>query len=498
MQWYGDAAPQGRGRRQEGALLAEILTPDLCVIGAGLGGLTATAEARALGGSVVLIERDRMGGDYLNTGAIPSRALAAAAAHAHAVRSGVPFGIAADEPRIHARKVHDAVEQVIAGLAPHQAVARIEALGATVIKADARFLDHRTVAAGDVSVRARRFIIATGARSVVPSIPGLESVPYFTSETIFDNSRKLTHLVVIGGSATGLEIAQAYGRLGTAVTVVDPSVPLANSDPELVAVVLERMGAEGVSIRQGTEVVQIQPRSQGIGIIIRTGDRDEMLDASHILIANGKAPNLDGLDLDKAGIRRSSEDSLRLELSPTLRTSNRRVYAVGGVTGADQRARLAVHHARAVVRSALLGLPVRADASRVPTVVFTDPEIAEVGMTEPEARKTLGEGYAVLRTSFADNDRAKATQQGYGLIKLIVDRRGRILGAGTVGDRAGELIALLSLAISKRMSVADLGSFPVPHTTLSESIGRLAEAQLRDRPVGPVMERLVSLVRLLP
>ena len=498
MQWYGDAAPQGRGRRQEGALLAEILTPDLCVIGAGLGGLTAATEARALGGSVVLIERDRMGGDYLNTGAVPARALAAAAAHAHAVRSGVPFGIAADEPRIHARKVHDAVEQVIEGLAPHEAAARVEALGATVIKADARFLDDRTVVAGDVSVRARRFVIATGARSVVPPIPGLESVPYFTSETIFDNSRKLTHLVVIGGGATGLEIAQSYGRLGTAVTVVDPSVPLATSDPELVAVALERMGAEGVSIRPGTEVVQIQPRSQGIGIIIRTGDREEMLDASHILIANGKAPNLDGLDLDKAGIRRSSGDPLRLELNQALRTSNRRVYAVGDAAGIDQRNDLAAHHARVVVRSALLGLPVRADADRVPTVVFTDPEIAEVGMVEPEARKRLGVGYTVLRTSLADNDRAKATQQGYGLIKLIVNGKGRILGAGIVGDRAGELIALFSLAISKRMSVGDLGSFPVPHTTLSESIGRLAGEYSRQSPIGPVMWRVVSLVRLLP
>lgn len=498
MQWYGDAAPKGRGRRQEGALLAEILTPDLCVIGAGLGGLTAATEARALGGSVVLIERDRMGGDYLNTGAVPSRALAAAAAHAHAVRSGVPFGIAADEPRIHARKVHDAVEQVIAGIAPHEAAARIEALGATVIKADARFLDHRTVAAGDVSIRARRFIIATGSRSVVPPIPGLESVPYFTSETIFDNSRKLTHLVVIGGGATGLEIAQSYGRLGTAVTVVDPSVPLAASDPELVAVALERMGAEGVSIRPGTEVVQIQPRSQGIGIIIRTGDREEMLDASHILIANGKAPNLDSLDLDKAGVRRTGGDPQRLELNPALRTSNRRVYVVGGAAGIDTRAQLAAHHARAVVRSALLGLPVRADASEVPTVVFTDPEIAEVGLREPEARERFGDGYAVLRTSFADNDRARATQQGYGLIKLLISRQGRILGAGVVGDRAGELIALFSLAISRRMSVGDLGSFPVPNTTLSESIGRLAGEHLQDRPVGPVMERLVSLVRLLP
>src|SRR5688572_3651401 len=188
------------------AILAEILTPDLCVIGAGHGGLTAVAEARALGASAVLIERDKMGGDYLNTGAVPSAALAAAAAQAAAIRTAAAMGIAADEPRINARKVHDYVEQVIAGLAPRDAEARIEAMGAQVLKGEARFIDARTVAVGgETRIRARRFVIATGARSVVPSIPGLDSVPYFTSETIFDNTRKLTHLVVIGGGTTGLE-----------------------------------------------------------------------------------------------------------------------------------------------------------------------------------------------------------------------------------------------------------------------------------------------------
>lgn len=491
-------APKEWERRHEGGLLAEILTPDLCVIGAGLGGLTAVTQARAMGGSVVLIERDKLGGDYLNTGTIPSRALAAAAAHAHAVRTGVPFGIAADEPRIHTRKVHDAVQQVIAAVAPQESVERIEALGATVIKAEAKFLDRRTVVAGDTQIRARRFILATGARSVVPTIPGLESVPFFTSETIYDNTRKLTHLVVIGGEATGLEVAQSYARLGSQVTVIAAGAPLPACDPELASVALERSRVEGVDIRENTEVVQIQSRSQGIGVLVRSNGRDEALDASHILVADGRVPNLESLDLEKAGVGHSKVDPRRLEVSQGLRTTNRRVYAIGDAAGGEQRAHIAAYHARLAVRSALLGVPVRAETAHVPAIAFTDPEIAEVGLTEPEARRRLGERFRVLRASFADNDRARATRQAYGVIKVIVGASGRILGAGIVGDRAGELIALFSLAISRKLTMRDLAVFPVPHATLAESLGQLTADYFRGGPADRLMERMVALVRLLP
>jgi pyruvate/2-oxoglutarate dehydrogenase complex dihydrolipoamide dehydrogenase (E3) component len=390
------------------------------------------------------------------------------------------------------------VEQVVAGIAPHGSTARIEALGATVIRAEARFLDRNTVAAGDFQIRARRFILATGARSVVPGIPGLDSVPFFTSETIFDNTRKLTHLVVIGGGATGLEVAQSYARLGSEVTVIASAAPLPVSDPELVSVALERMRTEGVEIRENTEVTTIQPRSQGIGVLVRSNERDELLDASHILVADGRVPNLEGLDLEKAGIVRSKSDPLRLEVSAGLRTTNRRVYAIGAAAAGEPRAHLAAYHARLAVRGALLGLPTRAETTQIPAVAFTDPEIAEVGLAEPEARRRLGEGFRVLRASFADNDRAKATRQAYGVIKLVVGRNGRILGAGIVGDRAGELITLFSLAISRKLTMRDLAESPVPHATLAESIGQLAADYFHDSPTDALVERMVALVRLLP
>lgn len=478
--------------------MAETITADLCVIGAGLGGLTAVAEARALGASVVLIERDKMGGDYLNTGAVPSAALAAAAAHAAAIRSGSAFGVAADEPRISSRKVHDFVEQVIAGLAPRDAVARVEALGAQVLKGEGKFTDARTVTVGETEVRARRFVIATGARSAVPAIQGLDSVPYFTSETIFDNTRKLTHLLIVGGGNFGLEIAQSMRRLGAQVTLVDGKVPLAEIDPELAAIALERIREEGVDIRSETTVASIQARTQGIGVAVRSGEREETLDVSHVLVAQERVPNLEALDLDKAGIKRTTGDDRHLALTAGMKTTNRRVYAIGDAAGAGRSAQLAAWQARLVVRDAILGMPIRVEASAVPRVVSTDPEIAEVGMSEAEARAKLGDKFSVLRGGFAENDRARATRSAYGMAKIIVGRDGTLLGAGVVGDRAGELIALFSYAMAHKMPAASLAGFVAPHPSLAAIAGALGAEYSRLKGVNPLLQRLAALVRMLP
>ncbi|MHB1103820.1 MAG: dihydrolipoyl dehydrogenase family protein [Devosia sp.] len=478
--------------------MAEILTPDLCVIGAGAGGLAVAAAARAYGASVVLVERGKMGGDSLNTASVPSKAMVAAGYHAHAMRSGAAFGIAADEPRINSRKLHDHVQQVIASLAPDDSTARFEALGAEIVKAEAKFTDPRTLGAGETLIRARRFVIATGSRPLRPEIPGLPSVPYFTTETIFDNTRKLTHLVIIGAGPVGLELAQAYTRLGTQVSVVEPRRPLPESDPELAEIALRRMREEGVDIRADTEVTLIQARSQGIGVIIKSGEREEMLDASHILVAVGRAPNLDSLDLDKARIRRSPLDAARLEIGPGLKTTNRRVYAIGDAAGGRQSAHLADYQAQIVVRNALFGLPPRQKLERIPSVIYTDPEIAEVGLTEAEARERHKDAFLVTRWSFAQNDRARALNQSFGVAKLVTDKGGRILGAGIAGAAAGELVALFSFAIANRLSARHLAGFVAPYPTLSDIARRLGlEVQRRQAP-NPVLARLMALNRLLP
>lgn len=478
--------------------MAEILTPDLCVIGAGAGGLAVAEAARAYGASVVLVERGRMGGENLNTASVPSKVLVAAGYHAHAIRGGAPFGIAADEPRINSRKLHDHIQQMIAAIAPDESAARLEALGAEIVNAEGRFIDPRTLSAGDKLIRARRFVIATGSRSLLPQIPGLAGVPYFTTETIFDNTRKLTHLVIIGAGSVGLELAQAYRRLGAQVSVIEPGRPLPDSDPELADIALRRMREEGVDIRADTEVVQIQARSQGIGVVVRSGEREQLLDASHILVAIGRAPNLDGLDLDKARIKRSSLDPARLEIGPGLRTTNRRIYAVGDVAGGRETAAVAGHQARIVVRNALFGLPLRRRDELVPNVTFTDPEIAEVGLTEGAARERLKTDFNVTRWSFAQNERARTLGQGFGVAKLITGRGGRILGAGIAGAAAGELIALFSFAIANRLSARHLAAFVAPYPTLSDIAHRLGIEAERRQAVNPLLLRLIALNRLLP
>ncbi len=485
-----------RGALVERARLADILTPDLCVIGAGSGGLAVAEAARAYGASVVLVEKARLGGNALNTGAIPAKALVAAAAHAQALRDGAAFGIAADEPRINFRKVHDHVEQVIAALAPHDAAGRLAALGVEIVRGAARFINRRAIAVGDTEIRARRFVIATGARLPVPSIPGLDAVPYFTSETILDNTRKLTHLVVIGGGPVAIELAQAYARLGTEVTVVENGPMLAGFDPELADIALQRVAEEGVSLRPHATVTAIQARSMGIGVAVQNGEADQLLDASHILVAAERMPNLTGLDLDKAGIRMSKADPRLLQLSAGLRTTNARVYAVGDAAG-GQTVQAAVRQADAVVRSVLLGGMAKPDALRVPRVVSTDPELAEIGLNEGLARTRHGVGFRVTRWSYADNDRARAARATYGLAKLLTDRSGKILGAGVVGPGASELVSLFSLAIAGGLRADRLAELVAPYPSYAEIVVRLGEEFRRGETSKPFIRQWISLNKLL-
>jgi len=476
--------------------LADILTPDLCVIGAGSGGLAVAEVARAYGASVVLVEKARLGGNALSTGAIPAKALVAAAAHAQAVREGGAFGIAADDPRVNFRRVHDHVEQVINALAPQHAAARLGALGVEVVEGTARFINRRAVTAGDTEIRARRFVIATGARLPVPSIPGLDAVPYFTSETILDNTRKLTHLVVIGGGPLGLELAQAYARLGSQVTLAENGPMLPGYDPELAAIALKRIAEEGVSLWPHAAVTAIQPRSMGIGVVVQNGESEQLLDASHILIAAERMPNLAGLDLDKAGIRMSKADPRLLQLSPALKTTNARVYAVGDAAG-GQSVQAAVQQAHAVVRSVLLGIMAKPDPLRVPRVVSTDPELAEIGLNESSARTRHGIGFRVTRWSYADNDRARAARETYGLAKLITDRSGRILGAGVVGPGAAELVSLFSLAMASGLGANKLAELVAPYPSFAEIAVRLGEEFRRGEAAKPLLRQWISLNKLL-
>ena len=461
---------------------------DICVIGAGSGGLSVAAGAVQMGARVVLIEAGEMGGDCLNAGCVPSKALIAAAKAAEAQRRGFR-GVAGHEPRVDFGAVKDHVAAVIAQIAPVDSQERFEGLGCTVIRAFARFTGPREVEAGGHSVRARRFVIATGSRPFVPPIPGVETTPYLTNETIFALRERPRHLIVIGGGPIGVEMAQAHRRLGSEVTVIEGARVLGREDPELAAVVIEALRAEGIAFIEGQPVVRLAGSEGAVEVTLGDGTR---IGGSHILMAVGRKVALDGMNLQAAGIAHTPRG---ITVDARLRSSNRRVFAVGDAAGGPQFTHVAGWHAGIVVRQAVLGLPAKADPRAVPRAIYTDPELAQVGLTEAEARAAHGAGLTVVRAEFAHNDRAQAEGKGKGLIKVMVVK-GRPVGAGIVGPQAGELIGPWALALSARLKMSAIAGMVAPYPTLGEVSKRAASAYFTPRLFdNPTLKRIVRLVQ---
>jgi pyruvate/2-oxoglutarate dehydrogenase complex dihydrolipoamide dehydrogenase (E3) component len=463
------------------------LTPDLCVIGAGSAGLSVAAGAVQMGASVVLIEAHRMGGDCLNYGCVPSKSLIAAAAAAEAMRCGERFGIRPAAPEVDFQAVHGHVHGVIAGIAPHDSVERFEGLGVRVIRERARFTGPGELVAGGQIVRARRFVIATGSRPAVPSVPGLADLPHLTNETVFELTERPQHLLVMGGGPIGCELAQAFRRLGSEATLVDLGPILPKDDPELVAVVRQRLVAEGVILHERVRVVAVEP---GPALVIEADGARQRLEGSHLLVATGRRPNVEDLGLDAAGI---ACDHKGIKTDKRLRTTNARVFAIGDAAGGLQFTHVASYHAGVVIKNALFRLPARATTAAIPWVTYTDPELAAVGLSEAEARDQ-GLAHEVLRWPFAENDRARAERATKGLIKVVASRRGKVLGATIVGAHAGELILPWVLALERRLPLSAMAGVVAPYPTLSEVSKRAAGSFFTPRLFS---ERTRWLVRLL-
>ncbi|MCB1381799.1 MAG: FAD-dependent oxidoreductase [Notoacmeibacter sp.] len=472
--------------------MSDVLTPDICVIGGGSGGLTVAAAAAAFGVEVVLVEKGKMGGDCLNYGCVPSKALIAAAKQAETLRHGAAFGIEDAEPKVNFSAVNRHVHEVIAAIAPNDSVERFTALGVRVIQAAARFVDKRTVEAGGQTIRARRFVIATGSSPFVPPIPGLDTVSYLTNETLFDQTRKPGHLIVIGGGPIGMEMAQAHRRLGCEVTVIEAMKALGKDDPELAAVVLRRMRAEGVTIHEGAKVTSVEPRGKtGVRVHVETEAGSEALDGTHLLVAVGRQVNTGGLGLDAAGI---VHDRRGIKVGADLRTANRRVYAIGDVAGGLQFTHVAGYHASTILRPLLFRLPARVNEAIIPWATYTDPELAHVGLAEEAARKAHG-SIRVLRWPYSENDRAVAGRKTEGLIKMVTDAKGHILGVSIAGANAGEMINLWALALSKKMTVRDAAGFIAPYPTMSEIGKRAAVSYYGDTTRSPWVRSLIGFLR---
>ncbi|MFC4238009.1 dihydrolipoyl dehydrogenase family protein [Thalassospira xianhensis] len=451
----------------------EVIKTDICVIGAGSGGLSVAAGAVQMGAKVVLIEKGKMGGDCLNTGCVPSKALLAASHAASNARAASQFGVTTGPVSTNFAHAMDHVRSVIADIAPHDSVERFEKLGCTVIQAEARFTGPEEVIADGKRVQAKRFVIATGSHASVPPIDGIADVPFFTNETIFENRTCPDHLIIIGGGPIGLEMAQAHRELGAKVTVIEMFTILPKDDPDLVAVIRDELEAAGISLYEKVKTQRIETHNGQIRVMIERDGTEITIEGSHLLVATGRKPTVDNLGLDEAAVTYSPRG---IEVDNRLRTSNRKIFAIGDVTGGLQFTHMAGYDAGIVIRNALFRLPAKIDHSAVPWVTYTSPELAQVGLSETSACEKFGDAIRVVTWTYAENDRARAEARTKGFIKVVTTPKGKILGAGIVGHQAGELIGLWSLAISKKMKIGAIAGMIAPYPTLGELSKRVAGA----------------------
>ncbi len=445
----------------------KYIKADLLVVGAGSGGLSVAAGGSQMGAKVVLLERGEMGGDCLNYGCVPSKALIASAARAHQMRTADAFGIKAVTPDVDYAAVKRRVAEVIATIAPHDSQSRFEGLGVTVIREEGRFVAANRMVAGDTEIEARRIVLATGSRPVVPAIPGLEDVPFLTNETLFDLQEKPEHLIIIGGGAIGLEMAQAHIRLGCRVTVLEAGGVLAREDRDAANLVAETLRSEGVDLQEYTSALRIGGGAGALWVETNTAHR---IEGTHLLIAAGRQPNIESLDLPQAGIEFTKSG---ISIDDGLRTSNRKVFAIGDVAGGMQFTHVAGYHAGIVIRSALLGLPAKAKTHHIPHATYTAPELAQIGMTEDEARHEHGDDVEIVRFDYEGNDRAIATGRTTGWIKVMV-RKGRPIGVTIVGPDAGEIINLWAMVLANGLKMSHLTNMVSPYPTMGEISKRAA------------------------
>jgi len=457
------------------------ITTDICVIGGGSGGLSVAAGAVQMGARVVLIEGHKMGGDCLNYGCVPSKALLAQARDVKArgtKPSAVDFTAAMDH-----------VKATIATIEPHDSVERFEGLGVQVLQGYGRFTGPDRVEVNGTTVKARRFVISTGSTAFVPPIDGIDTVPYMTNETVFDQKACPGHLLVIGGGPIGLELALAHRRLGAEVTVIEGAKAMGRDDPDAAAVVLASLRAEGIDIVEGAQVEKLSGRAGAIEVQVKGGT---IFTGTHLLVAVGRKPNIDKLDLDRAGVK---TDRGGVKVGADLRSTNKRVYAIGDVAGKGQFTHLAGYHAGIIIRAMLFGLPAKARTDHIPHVTYTDPELAHVGLTEAEARKQHGAKLSVHKVGYDQIDRAQAEGATKGFLKLMV-ANGRPVGCTIVGRQAGELIAPYALAIANRMKLSAIANTVLPYPTLAEIGKRGAGAYFSDKLFdNATVKRVVRLVQ---
>lgn len=472
-----------------------ILNPDLCIIGAGSGGLSVAAGAAQMGADVVLIEGHKMGGDCLNVGCVPSKSLLAAAHKAALIREGAGvLGVSSKGVKVNMPDVHSHVQDVIAQIRPHDSVERFEGLGVKVISDYARFTSPVEVQTGNTRIQARYFVIASGSVPVVPDIQGLDRVDYLTNENIFDLTQLPKHLIILGSGPVGCEMGQAFRQLGAQVTILSHSALLPHDDDDLKDILKQKFKADGIVLHENAHIQEVNKNKQAIIVKIKTsGNQTLEIEGSHLLVAAGHKAATEKLNLDEAKVE---VDQRGIIVDKAMRTSNKKIFAIGDVTNTYRFTHIAGYQAGIVIQRALFKMPAKANYNAVPWVTYTNPEIANVGMNEKTALEKMGEkNFQVLKWPYLENDRAKAERETEGFVKVIIKPNGKILGAAIAGKQAGDLLQPWSLAISKGLKIKDMAQIIVPYPTLGEINKRAAGSYFTPRIFSPKVKKIVALMR---
>lgn len=469
-----------------------ILKPDLCIIGGGSGGLSVAAGAAQMGADVVLFEGGKMGGDCLNYGCVPSKALLAAAKAAHHAKGHPEMGVVGAAADVDFAAVKSHVANVIKGIEPHDSPDRFRSLGVNVIEDYATFTGKSEIYGGGVTVRPKYTVISTGSSAFIPPIPGLDDVPFYTNENIFEDTTKPDHLIIIGGGPIGIEMAQAHARLGVQVTVLEgaPSVMIRDHS-DLVSILRERLTQEGITLIEGHKVTSVSGTAGAVTVNL---ENHAAVAGSHLLVAAGRSPNLERLNLDQAGI---AFERTGIKTDRRLRTTNKRIFAIGDAAGRQQFTHIAGYHAGIIIRNTLFKLPAKIDDSAVPWVTYTDPELAHVGIGLKSAQEQ-GINAAEVEFSLDGNDRARAELRTEGKVIAVVDNKGRILGASILAPQAGEMIQPWILAISKKMKIASIASYIAPYPTYGEASKRAAGSYFTPSLFSDRTKKIVRLALRLP
>ena len=459
------------------------------VIGAGSGGLVVASGAAQLGAKVVLIESDKMGGECLNTGCVPSKTFLKSAHVADDIRNSNYFGLRASLGNVNLSEVGKRVKSVIKAIEPHDSKERFESLGVDVFLQKGTLIDKHTVRVGERNITGKNIIIATGSKPLVPPIPGLKDVAYLTNENVFDLTTLPKNLIVLGGGPVGLEFGQGFRYLGSEVSIVDmlPHI-FVKDDPEVAPIMEKKLESEGINLFLSSKIIEVKKERKDIIVITERNGQKKEVAGDYILVALGRVPNTKDLGLENAGIKTDKKG--HVVTNERLQTNVRNIYACGDVTGPYLFTHMASYQAGIIVRNIIFRLPSKVDYSGVTWTTYTKPEVAHVGYTEPWA-KSLGLYKDSVVVNLEEVDRAKAEKDEIGFLKLITGKRNKLIGATVVGEKAGEMIHLATLAIKRKLKATAFINLIFSYPTEAE-IFKFASSELYKRAFKGWMKKLIK------